>query len=322
MLGAVVLFTALAYVFTPLTAAGEEGQPIAFEWNVRYLAPAAAVGLALLPCLPLCAAQRARRARSPSAGSACCSPRRAARWSSGSRGTSRARSRPGSRVLAAFAAIQLAALPRPLGRPARRSPGLAGLAAVVALGALGAGWWEQRHYLERRYENLSPQLKLADAVRWARDLRDAKVAISRRSAASSTSTPSTAPTSRTRSSGSAIEGPDGAYERIPTCAEWRQALADGGYTHVVTTYDPFNPGTLTDTKEALWTRTDPAAKQILRDGPVSVFELDRAARPGGLRRPSGPEPGRARRRLGQRGPDRQPALSGSRRCSRSTPAHS
>ena len=50
-------------------------------------------------------------------------------------------------------------------------------------------------------------------------------------------------------------GPDGAYERIPTCAEWRQALADGGYTHVVTTYDPFNPGSLTDTKEALWTRT-------------------------------------------------------------------
>ena len=95
----------------------------------------------------------------------------------------------------------------------------------------------------------------------------------------------------------------------PTCAEWRQALADGGYTHVVTTYDPFNPGTLTDTKEALWTRTDPAAKQILRDGPVSVFELDRAARSERLRQPSGPEPGRARRRLRQRGPDRQPALA-------------
>ena len=53
MLGAVVLFTAVAYVFTPLTAAGEEGMPIAFEWNVRYIAPAAAVGLALLPCLPI-----------------------------------------------------------------------------------------------------------------------------------------------------------------------------------------------------------------------------------------------------------------------------
>mgnify|MGYP006866169443 CR=1 FL=1 len=28
-----------------------------------------------------------------------------------------------------------------------------------------AGWWEQRHYLEHRYENLSPNLKLADAAR-------------------------------------------------------------------------------------------------------------------------------------------------------------
>ena len=44
VLGAVVLFTAVAYLFTPLTAAGEEGEPIAFVWNVRYLAPAAAVG--------------------------------------------------------------------------------------------------------------------------------------------------------------------------------------------------------------------------------------------------------------------------------------
>ncbi len=61
VLGAVVLFTAIAYVFTPLTAAGEEGMPIAFEWNVRYMAPAAAVGLALLPCLP--AARAGERAR-------------------------------------------------------------------------------------------------------------------------------------------------------------------------------------------------------------------------------------------------------------------
>jgi hypothetical protein len=51
VLGGVVLFTAVAYVFTPLTAAGEEGRPIAFEWNVRYIAPAAAIGLAMLPVL-------------------------------------------------------------------------------------------------------------------------------------------------------------------------------------------------------------------------------------------------------------------------------
>ena len=61
VLGAVVLFTTLAYLFTPLTAAGEEGQPIAFEWNVRYVAPAAAVGLAMLPVLVAADGDRRRR---------------------------------------------------------------------------------------------------------------------------------------------------------------------------------------------------------------------------------------------------------------------
>ena len=51
------------------------------------------------------------------------------------------------------------------------------IAALLAAGAVGAGWWEQNHYLERRYENTSPRLRLAEALRWARDLRDARVAV-------------------------------------------------------------------------------------------------------------------------------------------------
>ena len=76
----------------------------------------------------------------------------------------------------------------------------------------------------------------------------------------------------------AKQGPDGAYERIPTCAEWRQALADGGYTHVVTTYDPFDPGRSPTPRRRSGRAPTRRAKQILRDGPVSVFELDGAAR--------------------------------------------
>jgi hypothetical protein len=54
---------------------------------------------------------------------------------------------------------------------------------------------------------------------------------------------------------------------------------------VVTTYDPFNPGKLTDTKEGLWTREDPASNEVLRDGPVSVFKINGEMNPaacGGL----------------------------------------
>jgi len=269
-LGAVVLFTAIAYVFTPLTAAGEEGAPIAFVWNVRYIAPAAAIGLALLPCLP--AARVTPRARGLTLGLlavlfiATCAA--LVQWQQGhAKGAIAA----GVGVLVAFAVLRRLRGRGRLGVGAPRRWAI-GLAALVAVGVLSAGWWEQRHFLEHRYDNLSPQLKIADAARWARDLRDAKVAISGvRGVFNQYPFYGTALENEVQWLGK--EGPDGAYERIPTCSEWREALADGGYTHVITMYDPFNPGSLTDTKEALWTREDAGAKEVMRDGPVSVFEL-------------------------------------------------
>jgi hypothetical protein len=269
-LGAIVLFTAIAYVFTPLTAAGEEGAPIAFVWNVRYIAPAAAIGLALLPCLP--AARATPRARGVTLGAlailfiATCAS--LVQWQQGhAKGAIAA----GVGVVVAFAVLRWLRERGRLGVGAPRRWAI-GLAALVAAGVLAAGWWEQRHFLEHRYDNLSPQLKIADAARWARDLRDAKVAISGvRGVFNQYPFYGTALENEVQWLGE--EGPDGAYERIPTCSAWREALADGGYTHVVTMYDPFNPGSLTDSKEALWTREDAGAKEVMRDGPVSVFEL-------------------------------------------------
>jgi hypothetical protein len=43
------LVTALVYIFTPLTAAGQEGSPTGFFTNTRYLVPGLVLGLALLP---------------------------------------------------------------------------------------------------------------------------------------------------------------------------------------------------------------------------------------------------------------------------------
>ncbi len=278
MLGAVVCATAIAYVFTPLTAAGEEGEPIAFIWNIRYLAPAVAIGLAILPCLP--AARAGARARQVTLAALCvllvATVASLVQWQQGHvKGAIAA----GVAVLAGFAAIRWLHARDLVGSLAPRRA-LAALGTAVALGSLAAGWWVQDHYLERRYENLSPQLKLADAARWSRDLRDARVAVSGvRGVFNQYPFYGTDLSNRVQWLGT--EGPEGAYERIPTCAEWRQALAEGAYTHVVTTYDPFNPGSLTDTKEGLWTRRDPAASEILRDGPVSVFELDGPPSPAG-----------------------------------------
>jgi len=48
-MGAVALFGLLAYLFTPLSAAGAEGMPEGFGINIRYAIPALLAGIALLP---------------------------------------------------------------------------------------------------------------------------------------------------------------------------------------------------------------------------------------------------------------------------------
>jgi hypothetical protein len=272
-LGAVAVLTAIAYVFTPLTAAGEEGEPISFEWNIRYLAPAVAIGLALLPTLPAFRATPRRRAATLVALGllATVTTLSIVQWPEG--GHRKGAIATGLFVLGLFAA---AAFLRSRGwvGPAATRRRLVTVATIGLAGLTAAGFVIERHYLERRYANLSPQLNIAEAVRWARDLRDAKIAISGvRGVFNQYAFYGTDLSNQVQWLG--IEGPDDAFLRIPDCATWREEINAGGYDFVVTMYDPYDPkrGGLTDTKEALWTRTDPATSEVLRDGPVSVFEI-------------------------------------------------
>lgn len=49
VIAAAAIVTAIVYVFTPLTAAGQEGSPTGFFTNTRYLAPGLVLALAVLP---------------------------------------------------------------------------------------------------------------------------------------------------------------------------------------------------------------------------------------------------------------------------------
>ncbi len=49
VVAAAALLTALVYIFTPLTAAGQEGSPTGFFTNTRYLTPGLVLALTLLP---------------------------------------------------------------------------------------------------------------------------------------------------------------------------------------------------------------------------------------------------------------------------------
>ena len=270
-LGGMALIAGIAYIFTPLTAGGEPGEPIAFIWNVRYIAPGAAVGLAILPCLPAFRATRERRLVSLAvlAIVAAATIVSVQQWDLGhAKGAIAAF----AGVLFLFAGWSFARSRGWIG-PAARPRTVVAISLAALLVAVAAGFAEQRHYLERRYENLSPALGLADSVRWARDLRDANVAVSGvRGVFNQYAFSGTDLSNHVQWLGE--EGADGAYNRIPDCATWRAAVNDGDYDYVVTMYDPYLPGRLTDTKEALWTRSDRNASKVIRDGPVEVFRID------------------------------------------------
>ena len=277
--GAFVLVTAVAYVFTPLTAAGEPGQPIAFTWNVRYLAPAVAVGLAILPCLPALRSTPARRAIVLGAlavvlaftvGSL-------VQWHQG---------HVKGAIAAALVVLALAGAGWLLHWRGLLAPASAALVAALAVAgaavALVGGYAEQRHYLARAYQDTGAGQDLAGAIRWARDLRDAKIAVAGIRGVF-TQYPFYGADLSNRVQWLGIRGAHDSYSRIPDCAEWRRAVNAGGYTHVVTTFDPYLPGTLGNSPEGRWTQSDPNAHLVLEDGPVRVFQIAGPLDPAGCK---------------------------------------
>ncbi len=66
-IGGVALFGLLAYLFTPLSAAGADGAPTGFGINIRYAIPALLAGLTVLPVAFL-SLRRSRTSASPAGG--------------------------------------------------------------------------------------------------------------------------------------------------------------------------------------------------------------------------------------------------------------
>ncbi len=280
VLGAFVIVTTVAYVFTPLTAAGEQGQPISFVWNLRYLAPAVSVGLAILPCLP--AARATARRRLVVLAALCLvlafTIGSLIQWKQGHTKGAIAAGVLVVALAAAIAVVHRQGWLRGAGRMwARIAVGVAAAAVIVA-----GGYAAERHYLEHRYEDTGQVQDLASALRWARDIRDANIALGGIRAVF-TQYPFYGTNLSNEVQWLGKRGPHDAYDRIPNCRQWRRAVDAGGYTHVVTTFDPYLPGTLRNSPEGRWTGSDPNAHLVLRDGPVRVFELRGPLDPSGCK---------------------------------------
>src|SRR5205085_4942542 len=146
---------------------------------------------------------------------------------------------------------------------------LAALAAGVLVLAVGAGWIEQRRYLDHRYANpafSTPGLDAAFA--WARHLRGQRIA---------TTATRQYPLWGTELSNNVqfagLHRPQAGFVRASSCAQWRRLLNQGGYDYVVASLDRIAPGGRAFPPEARWTR-DPNARVVLKHPPTVVFRIE------------------------------------------------
>jgi 4-amino-4-deoxy-L-arabinose transferase-like glycosyltransferase len=308
--GGVALFGLIAYVFTPLSAAGIDGAPVGFSINIRYVIPALLLGVVLLPlAIPrldgwrqwaflgallvvLVVSDRSDAAlRDPSRTFAIplafvlvLIPATLI-WASSWPARATAPPPAGGAVggpapedaLATAGGGGSPAATGPAGRR-RMSLVLSGFIALLVL-ILAFGYPLQRHYLDNRFDASSevPGLNLDSAYQWARDKSHTRIGLAGTTAGFlSYGFYGTDLSNRVIYLGE--KGPSGAFNAIPTCTAFRTAVNAADLDYLVTT--PFlnfiHTGDPISSPEAAWLRGDRAAVPVHRDGPTTIWRLNGA----------------------------------------------
>jgi len=270
-LGAAALFALVAYLFTPLGAAGAEGEPVGFAINIRYVIPALLAALVLVP-LP--------RFLDP--------PKRqwalvvvlAVAYLVTDRPDHAIHEK--GRVFALAFAVVFVAVPALIWlarRDGAPRAAVAGALAALVLAAIGLGYPVQRHYLNHRFANLSaetsiPGMDLNDAYRWARGVRDSRIGLAGTTAGFA-GYGFYGPDLSNHVVYLGEKGPHGAFNAIPTCAGFRAAVDGENLDYLVTS--PFlnflHPGKPVPSPEARWLQGSGGAEPILREGKVTVWKI-------------------------------------------------
>ncbi|MET0559674.1 MAG: hypothetical protein ABW065_13560 [Solirubrobacterales bacterium] len=277
--GAIALFGMVAYLFTPLSAAGAEGEPTGFGINIRYAIGPLLAGIVLLPLLRFFDA-------------------RGRQWGLMALlllvlvVTDRldVPLRDPSRLFALLVVALLVLAPAALWFARERGASRALLAAgasVLVLSVVAIGYPVQRHYLESRFANDVagegiPGMDLDSAYRWARGFDHARIGLAGTTAGFlEYGFFGTDLTNRVHYLGE--EGPHGSYEPIATCRAFRAAVNDADLDYLVTS--PFlnflEPGKPISSPEAGWLRGESSVTPILRSGSVTVWKLEGSLDPSG-----------------------------------------
>ncbi|HWN73493.1 MAG TPA: hypothetical protein VNN15_06780, partial [Solirubrobacterales bacterium] len=270
------LLTALVYVFTPLTAAGQEGSPTGFFTNTRYLVPGLVLAMVMLPI--------ARPLRAPDA-----------------------RARLTLFFLTAVYAITVLTTPRwftgyivgtlfltlalvwvPAGLSMGRTRGVsralvAGTAAAVVLLAVVLGRAQEVQYADQHYVNPLPFLGEGgprEAYEFTQKLEDRKIGIIGSSEIIFGQYGFYGNDASNQVEFIGEKGPHGA-NRLPTsCPQLRRLINEGGYEYVVMSQytedtGPYNTGTPNAYQFPIfaWVKNDPAMKLLIEE-PGIVPEPD------------------------------------------------
>ena len=268
--GAITIVAAIAYLFTPLTAAGPEGQPLAFGINLRYLVPGLALGLALLPLEPRLVPERFRTlllggglialyltSRNSDANVAWDGEFASVPW-------------------AIVIGLVFVGAPIALAGLGRRSAALAGVAgAGLALAVAAVGWERHDDYFANRYDRAEDfRFQLDDAVRWAKPTSDLRIAVAGTSGAyNQYGFYGDDLTNHVQYVGRHL--PEADFQAIEKCSEFRDAVNTGDYDYLVTTpkLDLNDPSNASPSPERGWVEGDPAVEEVLHAGRVSVFRI-------------------------------------------------
>jgi hypothetical protein len=270
-LGGAALFALVAYLFTPLGAAGAEGEPVGFAINIRYVIPPLLAALVLLP-LP--------RLLDPPKRQWVMVVALAVVYLVTDRPDQQAHDK--ARLFAIAFVIVFVAVPaliwlaRRDGAP-RRAVAVA--AALLVVAAVGLGYPVQRHYLNHRFANLTaatsiPGMDLDDAYRWARGVTDSRIGLAGTTAGFA-GYGFYGPDLSNRVVYLGEKGPHGAYNAIPTCAGFRAAVDGEDLDYLVTT--PFlnflHPSKPIASPEARWLQGSGGARPLFREGKVTVWKV-------------------------------------------------
>jgi len=284
--GLAALLAIAAYLITPLSAAGPEGSPDAFAINLRFLVPALAMGLVLIPLVPWFRKPR------PQLGLGLlllflffATGRGDAIWSES-----------GGYFGIAFA-LALVVVPSLAWRFRERlsalnpeKPLLAWVAGAAVLAGLLLSWPLASGYFDSRYNDFEADAGLAEPYRWASGVEDAEIGLAG----------TTAGFRQFGFFGEDLsnhltyigrEAPAGGFDVIRSCPEFRRAVNEAELDYLVTSpflnfigeREPvFSP-------ERSWVAGDPSLSLEVGPGPVEVWRVDGPLDPSACD-PSGPGP--------------------------------